>query len=784
MRLGALRIALIYVVFGVLWITLSDQFLSLFQYNVSASTFMLINSSKGITYVFITGLLLWKLIKRDDARLVKSEKQYRRMYEGNPLPMWIYDPDTLKFVSVNKTAVDSYGYTEADFLSKTILDIRPPEDREKVVESIQKVSNRIKQSGVWVHKKYDGTLMYVSISSQRVVFNNKPHVMVIAQDVNEHVVFEQRLKKLNNDLREKKSKLSETQQIARVAGWEYYLQDRQMLWSDEMYMLTDTMPEATENLYQKYFDMIHPDDVERLRSEFTNLINTGEELSFNHRLILNNGQTRYVRQLARLEMVSDAPFKITGSTQDITEYKLLELERNKYQYNLEDTLNTMSESFFALDKELYFIKVNAKFEEETGFSRELVIGKYLLDIFPEVKEDSACAKFRKVLADGQARKFEEYTEALGKWLSLAAYPTQDGLAIYFQDITEQKKKDIQLKQALERYNIVSKATNDVIYDYDMVHNNIIYNTSLTQLVNCDLRQINYDLQWWRSLIHPDDLVEIQNSQEKVLQNKETNWWCEYRVNCGNGEYKFVYDQGYFVYNDNEEPIRLIGAIKDIDELKRFDEENKRLAEIITKVNNMVVVMDRQDRVTWVNKAFEDYSQLGIENIIGCYSNEVLTDLKVSAQMLEVINERKARLETFAIEVSHHLHHDGRQWLEIEYTPLFDDSRKHTGYIAVHQNITSRKEKEDRVNQQNKTLQEIAWLSSHEVRRPVASILGLVYLAKDVQTEHERDEIIELINHCAQELDSIVHVISARVNEDIDLTSATNSTAGGDERLLN
>jgi|GEM_PF-908811 len=782
MRLGALRIALIYIALGVLWITLSDKVLSLLQPGIDSSLFLIINSCKGIFYVIITGLLLWKLIKKDDVRLIASEKQYRNMYEGNPLPMWIYDPVSLKFVSVNQTAIQSYGYAEQEFLGMTILDIRPEEDREKVLESEKKVSGTVNQSGMWVHKKADGSLMHVSISSQKVFFNNRPHVMVIAQDVNEHVVFEQRLKRLNNDLREKKSKLSETQQIARVAGWEYYLQDKYMVWSDEMYMLTDTTPLATENLYDKYFALLHPDDVERLLEEFTNMITSGQELSINHRLVLANGEIRYVRQLARLETVLDKPFKITGSTQDITEYKLLEIERNKYLYNLEDTLNAISESFFALDKSLNFTKVNTRFEEETGFSGKAVVGKYLLEVFPEIKEDSACAKFREVLKDGESRKFEEYVETLGKWLWLSAYPTEEGLAVYFQDITEQKRKDLQLKEALDRYNIVSKATNDVIYDYDIVYNNIIYNTSLVHLVNCDLSKINYDLHWWRALIHPDDLSSVTSSQEKVLKNKESNWWCEYRINCGNEQYKYVYDQGYFIYNENREPVRLIGAIKDIDALKRSDEENKRLAEIITKVNNMVIVMDKDDRITWVNKAFEDYTHLRIEDIIGNYSNDVLSDLQVPADMLEVINDRKARLETFAVEVAHHLPRDGYQWLEIEYTPLFDDHRKHKGYIAVHQNITSRKEKEERVAQQNKILQEIAWLSSHEVRRPVASILGLVYLAKDVQTEEEREEIIDLINHCAQELDSIVHIISARVNEDTDLTSAASSS--NDEQLLN
>ncbi|MDT3401402.1 PAS domain-containing protein [Mucilaginibacter terrae] len=565
MRLGAIRIAIIYVVLGILWITLSDKLLSYFYDSINTSLYHVINVSKGIFYVLITGCLLWKLIKDDDVRLTESEKQYRDMYAGSPLPMWIYDTETLKFVSVNDSAVQNYGYSKDEFLSMSILDIRPPEDREKVIQSIKTVSKRIKHSGTWIHKKADGTLIYVNISAQQVKFNNKLHVMVIAQDVNDHIIFEQRLKSLNNELLEKQGKLIQTQKIAKVAGWELYVSNRNMMWSDEMHILTETHPDNHQNLWHRYLKIVHDDDRDKTEKALECLIKSNQEVNLVIRLVLNNNKICYVRQQAKLEMLNGEPYKITGIMQDITAYKRLELERNKYQINLEDTLNSMSESFFALDNELKFIKVNSKFEEETGFWAKDVLGRYLLDVFHEDKEDSACKQFREVLTDRRSRRFENYAQSLEKWLLYSVYPTDEGLAIYFQDITGQKNKDIQLKQALERYHIVLKATNDVIYDYDMVHNNIIYNTSLTQLLNCDLRNINYDLHWWRSLIHPDDVASVVKSQAKVLQNKGTNWWCEYRIDCGQQEYKYVYDQGYFIYDDAGTPVRLIGAVKNIDE---------------------------------------------------------------------------------------------------------------------------------------------------------------------------------------------------------------------------
>jgi PAS domain S-box-containing protein len=765
MKLGPVRISIIYLIISCIWITVSDKVLFLLCEFINEKYVQFIVSGKGLIIVFITGILLWYLIKQNSKRLAESEKQYRLMYEGSPIPNWIYDFKSLQFVSVNESAIKHYGYSREQFLSMTILDIRPPNEQEKVLKALRTVSPDVKQSGTWTHCKADGTLLYVIINSQQIVFENKACVMVAVQDISETILYERKLKHLNEELLKEKQNLSETQQIARVGGWEFYVANQQLIWSDEMYIITDIKPDPALNLYELYISRIEPVDRAAMMKGLNLLIKTGKQLDVTHRITLLNGKERYLRQLARLEYLDNQPYKVIGSTQDVTELKQLETERNRYLFSLEDTLNNISEGFYTLDKDLVFTNVNKKFELETGMSKFDIIGKQFKEVFPGAESRLTYKQYEKVLAERVAVKFEAYWRHFKKWHYVSAYPTEGGIAVYFTDITEKKENEMRLNEIIERYEIVTKATQDVIYDYDVLGDNLIFNTRITELIGCDIDQIGGDVRWWRSLIHPEDREGVLRSQHKVIVNKESIWRYEYRINCGD-TYKYIYSQAYYLYNDANEVVRIIGAVKDIDQLKRVNEENKRLADIITKVNNIVVVMDADHRITWVNKAFEEYTGYTYAEVIGKYPREFLGGDQVSDESMKEISERKNKLETFTIDLKHQLKNGSTQWVNVEYTPLFNDCVKHIGYIAVHNNITERKDKEEKIYKQNKILQEISWLSSHEIRRPVASILGLAYLAKDVVNADSKDEIIEMINVCAEELDGIVHTITDKISNEL------------------
>jgi PAS domain S-box-containing protein len=105
------------------------------------------------------------------------------MFQHNPLPMWVYDAETLRFLSVNQTAQLHYGYSEAEFLAMTIREIRPPEDLARLEEDLAAPAAGKEFSGPWRHRKKNGDIIEVEISSDAIHFPGRPARLVLASDI-------------------------------------------------------------------------------------------------------------------------------------------------------------------------------------------------------------------------------------------------------------------------------------------------------------------------------------------------------------------------------------------------------------------------------------------------------------------------------------------------------------------------------------------------------------------------------------------------------------------------
>jgi hypothetical protein len=119
---------------------------------------------------------------------------FRFLFAGNPLPMWVYDEETLQFLEVNDAAVAQYGYSREEFLQMRLTDIRPLEEVPRLLDALQQEWSVLRHAGEWRHCRKDGTLIVAEIISHALDFAGRKAVLTVAQDVTLRTQMEEQLR--------------------------------------------------------------------------------------------------------------------------------------------------------------------------------------------------------------------------------------------------------------------------------------------------------------------------------------------------------------------------------------------------------------------------------------------------------------------------------------------------------------------------------------------------------------------------------------------------------------
>ena len=129
-----------------------------------------------------------------------SEERYHTLFRQSPTPMWLYDPDTLRFVDVSDTAATHYGYSRDEFLKMTIEDIRPPEEVPRLRAALARAPGGMLPTGVYRHRTKDGTPIDAEVTRRRLDFGGRSLILSLATDVTSRMAAERALRELNEAL--------------------------------------------------------------------------------------------------------------------------------------------------------------------------------------------------------------------------------------------------------------------------------------------------------------------------------------------------------------------------------------------------------------------------------------------------------------------------------------------------------------------------------------------------------------------------------------------------------
>ncbi|MEX6687059.1 PAS domain S-box protein [Danxiaibacter flavus] len=306
-----------------------------------------------------------------------------------------------------------------------------------------------------------------------------------------------------------------------------------------------------------------------------------------------------------------------------------------------------------------------------------------------------------------------------------------------QDITEEKESELKLKLSNERYDYASKATSDAIWDWDLLTGEIFCAEGYKRLFGYEEEKGDNKIFFDR--IHPDDRRRIAKSMAKKLKDASSSvWQDEYRYLKSNGEYAYVYDRAFMLFDDKGRPVRMIGAMQDVTARKNEEQQLKLFESVITNARDMVLISNAPETaadlvILYANDALTELTGYSKEEVLGKHPSIFhgpRTCQKEIQKLGKAINQRKP----CEIEVISRKKNGDEYWSSISVVPVVNKAGQCTHFISIERDITDRKKSElekdqliKELTQNNKELKQFSYITSHNLRAPLTNLMSIAEL---------------------------------------------------------
>ncbi len=541
---------------------------------------------------------------QDINAIKESENRLHSLSENLPGVVYQYlihpdGTDSLSYVSGSVEQV--WGFTANEVLGNLNLvwdQIKAGGDFEEVKASIMK---SVQTKSRWTCRlKYVlptgevrtqlGTGTPTFLADGTIVYNS------ITLDITQEVKNEELLEQVNK--------------LAKIGSWEVDMLQNKPTWSKMIHNILETDPEhyvpdmeSTMSFYREDFRAL-------AQSGLMDCIERGIPVDFEAVMVTANKKEKWIRLLGNVEVVDGKPTRIYGSMQDIHDlkmaeeklvdseqkYRLLALQLQLQQIHLtnaqavakvgswETELATLSiiwsdETYriFGTDRES-FKPTHKKFLEYVHPLDRDKVDKAFTDSLRASIPSNNVIEHRIVTLSGEVKVVEE------RWKLTYDEKGEPLLVIgSCQDVTERKRAEELTLLANERFEKVTEATNDAIWDWDIVKKTFYRSNAIERFFGKGALKSFKEHDFWKDNFHPDDLPQIKKSIQQAIANPSTSRWeLEYRVFNEHKEILYVIDRGVIIRNSEGHAIRMVGAMTDISEQKRMTSELSELNETLQK----------------------------------------------------------------------------------------------------------------------------------------------------------------------------------------------------------
>ncbi len=503
-----------------------------------------------------------------------------------------------------------------------------------------------------------------------------------------------------------------------------------------------------ELIGKNVYDIVVPEDRQRAMEGALKVLQTGKVL--NQVGVLRKDNSTFYAEISVTALYdkNGKPTSFLGVVRDISERKKTE-DRLKQSEQFYHTFFDNSDDGFLLAEPVYdetgkaidfrFLNVNLAYERQTGIKKTVVEGKRAKEIEQNLAPEWI-SLVGMVAKSGKSMRYENYNRHTERWYDASYFLYSKGqVGILFRDITERKKTEETLKIEKERFRSLADSLPEIVFETDANGNLLFANASGFEITGYSKEEFDKGFDVF-NLIAPQDKEKVIDDFKKTLNNQPTPY-NEFTVMRKDGSTFPAIIVANPIVNEGH-PTGLRGLVIDITERKKAEEALRRTEEKLQKIiDQSPVVFELYDKSGFqvqVNPAWDKLWGVPREFTLGKYnilqSEQVIKNGWVpfikrayAGEIVKVPDlEYDAALDPSTKGLGR------KRWLSTVIYPIRDESGHVTNIAILHEDITEQKVLQEQLKSQERLayIGQTAGMVGHDLRNPLQTISGEVYLAKN------------------------------------------------------
>ncbi|MDB5133819.1 MAG: cph1 4 [Mucilaginibacter sp.] len=358
------------------------------------------------------------------------EQELKQVFDFAPDILCIANIDGY-FKKVNPAMSVLLEYNEEELLSRPFMEFVHPLDKEKTVSELQNIITG--KPTYYIENRYitkSGKIKWLAwtttgASEQGILYCS-------AKDI--------------TDKKELTELLNKAITLARIGAWEVDLVKGIVHWSDITREIHETEPGFEPNIEEASNFYKEGENRETIIKIMEAAAIRGTRADVELQIITAKGRAKWVRIIVEAEFTDGKCERLYGSFQDIDDRKRAEISGKQALEERNTILESIDDAFFAVDKNWVVTYWNNMAENVLKTPRDKTLNHNLWEIFSESIDSNSYKKYHQALKTNQAVHFEDYYPPLHKWYEISAYPSDNGLSVYFKDVTDRKLSDTLLRE--------------------------------------------------------------------------------------------------------------------------------------------------------------------------------------------------------------------------------------------------------------------------------------------------------------------------------------------------